>query len=152
VALETEAIRGALGRGLVPLLYGDVALDGTIGGTIVSTEQVLAFLARQLRPRRLIVVSDMDGVFTRDPRLDSAAERVPEITRANWDAVRLLLGGSRATDVTGGMRSKVEEMVRLVQEIPGLEARILSAGRPGALARALSDEEEREAGTIIRWG
>jgi hypothetical protein len=36
---------------------------------------------------------------------------VPSISAANWAEVRERLGGSHATDVTGGMLAKVEEMV-----------------------------------------
>lgn len=151
VAMDTGVVSEALARGLVPLVYGDVALDQTIGGTIVSTEQVLAFLARRLRPQRVVLISDVDGVFTSDPRCDRAAQRVPEITPANWPAVQRALGAARAADVTGGMRAKVEEMVRLAQQVPGLEVRILSARQPGALARALQEEHASDCGTLIRW-
>ncbi|HNR97683.1 MAG TPA: isopentenyl phosphate kinase, partial [Anaerolineae bacterium] len=151
VAMDTAVVAEALARGLVPLLYGDVAIDQTIGGTIVSTEQVLAFLARRLQPRRVVLISDVDGVFTSDPRSDPTAQRVPEITPANWPSVQRGLGASRAADVTGGMRAKVGEMVRLAEEVPGMEVRILSAERPGALASALQEEQAGDCGTVIRW-
>jgi isopentenyl phosphate kinase len=151
VALDLEPVQEALAHGLVPLVYGDVALDRVLGGTIVSTEQVLAYLARELHPQRLILVSDVDGIFAGDPRPDPEAAPVPEITEANWPEVCAVLGGSRATDVTGGMRSKAEEMVRLVHELPGLEVHILSGERPGALERALVTPEGGTGGTVIRW-
>ncbi len=151
VSLDTEHLREALANGLVPLVYGDVALDRTLGGTIVSTEQVLAYLAQELHPRRMILVSDVDGVYAGDPRLNPSAERVPEINRENWRTVQALLSGSHATDVTGGMRSKVEEMVHLAQQVPGLEVLILSAEHPGTLARALSTPHDHDTGTVIRW-
>ena len=151
VFLDVEPVREALAHGLVPLVFGDVALDRTLGGTIVSTEQVLAYLAQELHPQRMILVSDVDGVYAGDPGLDPAAERVPEINRENWPIVQALLSGSHATDVTGGMRSKVEEMVHLAQQVPGLAVRILSAEQPGTLARALSTPLDQETGTVIHW-
>jgi isopentenyl phosphate kinase len=151
VALDCEPVREALTRELVPLVYGDVALDRVLGGTIVSTEQVLAYLARELHPQRLILVSDVDGVFVGDPLSNPDALPVPQITKANWRQVQAALGGSHATDVTGGMRSKVEEMVRLAQELPGLEVQILSGERPGALEGALLAPQEGLGGTVIRW-
>ena len=151
VALDTGPVCEALAHGLVPLVYGDVALDRTLGGTIVSTEQVLAYLAQKLHPQRMILVSDVDGVYAGDPRLDRAAERVPEITRRNWSTVQAILSGSHATDVTGGMRSKVEEMVHLAQLMPGLTIRILSAEHSGTLAHALSTPHDQKTGTVIRW-
>jgi isopentenyl phosphate kinase len=148
--LNTEPVREALVRGLVPLVYGDVALDRAQGGTIVSTEQVLAYLAREMHPRWLILVTDVDGVFSGDPRRDPTAERIPEITPEKWPDVRALLREAHAVDVTGGMRSKVEEMLQLVQQVPHLKIRILSAERPGALAQVLAAPQEGMDGTLIR--
>jgi isopentenyl phosphate kinase len=55
----------------VPLLYGDVAFDRVRGGTIVSTEQVLAFVARQLPPQWLLLAGDTEGVLDRGRALSS---------------------------------------------------------------------------------
>ncbi len=150
VALETRPVAEALRRGLVPLVYGDVALDDELGGTIISTEQIFAYLTRRLRPARLILVGVVDGVFDGDPLRDSGARHVPEIGPANWESVRSALGGSHATDVTGGMLAKVEAMVDLVREMPGLRVRLLSGERPGDLENALL-QPEAAGGTVIHW-
>jgi isopentenyl phosphate kinase len=152
VSLETTPVEEALDRGLVPLVYGDVALDEVQGGTIIATEQVFSYLARKLHPRDLILVGEVDGVLDRDPLLDPSARPVPEISAANWAAVREVLGGSHATDVTGGMLAKVEEMVELVRELAGLTVRIISGERAGALESALHGTAETAGGTVIRWG
>jgi len=151
LALETFQIEQALAHGLVPLVYGDVALDAVQGGTIVSTEQIFAYLARRLRPDRLVLVGTVDGVFEGDPLRDPAACPVPEITAANWFGVRAALGGSYATDVTGGMRTKVEEMVALAQDLPGLVVHLISGERPGALEATLQRPTKFSGGTVIRW-
>ncbi len=149
VSLATEPVAQALAHGLVPLVYGDVALDEVQGGTIVSTEQVLACVARQLRPARLILVTTVDGVFEGDPLRDPAARVIPWVSRDNWPEVRASLGGSYAPDVTGGMASKVEEMVNLARDLPGLTVQILSGERAGALEAALCSPTS--AGTLINW-
>jgi isopentenyl phosphate kinase len=150
LALEMRPVEKALAHGLVPLVYGDVALDETWGGTIVSTEQVFVFLARWLHPVRLVLVGVVDGVFEGDPLRDPSARPVPEISAANWGEVRAALSGSHAPDVTGGMLAKVELMVDLVGELPGLEVRLVSGERPGALQAALLGSEFA-GGTLIRW-
>jgi isopentenyl phosphate kinase len=135
---------------LVPLLYGDVALDEVQGGTIISTEQIFACLARQLRPAQIVLVGVVDGVYDRDPLRDPSARPVPEISTTNWEAVRGRLGGSHATDVTGGMQTKVAEMVSLVRGLPGLTAHLISGGRHGALEAVLLDPARVSGGTVIR--
>lgn len=150
VSLEAAPVERALAKGLVPLLYGDVALDELQGGTIISTEQIFAYLARRLRPARLVLVGVVDGVFEADPLREPSARQVPEISAANWNAVQALLGGSHATDVTGGMLAKVEEMVALVRELRGMTVQLLSGERAGALKAALTSQVT-SGGTVIRW-
>jgi len=149
LTLETSPIDEALSHGLTPLVYGDAVLDEARGGTIVSTEQIFAYLARRLRPERLIMVGEVDGVFESDPVRDPAARPIPEITKHNWAQVRASLGGSHATDVTGGMLAKVEAMVALARELPGLTVHLLSGLRPGALESALSRPAAGAGGTVI---
>ena len=151
VTLETWPLERALSRGLVPLVFGDVALDERQGGTIISTEQIFAYLVPRLRPRRVLLVSVVDGVFDGDPLTETSARRVPEIAPENWDQVRSVLGGSHATDVTGGMLTKVEEMVALVRQTPGLEVTILSGERADALRVALQSPGDLAGGTKISW-
>jgi isopentenyl phosphate kinase len=151
VSLATAPVELALAQGLVPLIYGDVALDELQGGTIISTEQILAYLVRRLHPSHLVLVSHVDGVYDRDPLCDSSAQPVPEICAGNWPAVRAMLSGSHAPDVTGGMQAKVQEMVELVREHPGLTVRILSGEQDGTLEVALLNPGQCTAGTVIRW-
>jgi isopentenyl phosphate kinase len=75
---------------------------------------------------------------------------VPLISGENWAAVRAVLGGSYATDVTGGMLAKVEEMIELVHELPDLTVHLVSGERSGALQAALT-APEAAGGTLIRW-
>lgn len=151
VSLATGPVEQALGRGLVPVVYGDVALDAVQGGTIISTEQIFTYLARRLRPEQLVLVGVVDGVFEGDPLRDPSARPIAEISALNWEEIRPRLGGSHATDVTGGMQSKVEEMVNLVRDLPGLTVRIISGERQGALEAALLSLSGPPAGTLIRW-
>jgi isopentenyl phosphate kinase len=148
-AWHTEPIATALARGLAPVIHGDVAFDERQGSAIISTEQLLAHmaLATELRPSRIVLVGE-DAVYSADPRVDLHAERVPLISAANIGAVLHAAGGSHAVDVTGGMRSKVELMWRLVQALPGLEVRLIGPA-PGLLAAVLRGDDV-DAGTIIR--
>ncbi len=153
IALDTRPHRVLLAQGLIPLVYGDVALDATRGGTIVSTEEVFAFLARSdpaLRPERVILVGNVEGVYTGDPHRDPTARLIPRLTAEEALALNGL-GGSHGVDVTGGMASKVREMAALAREVPGLTVHILSGLVPGALEDALVTPE-RAPGTRIVAG
>jgi isopentenyl phosphate kinase len=145
VQLAMGPAEEALRRGLVPLIYGDVALDQVRGGTIVSTEALFAFMAGALQPQRILLAGVDAGV------LDEAAGVVQRITPERLPELRGVLGESQAIDVTGGMADKVISMVELVAEQPDLEVRIFSGLERGLVGRVLR-EPGFEAGTLIAAG
>lgn len=141
-------VREVLKHGLIPLVYGDVALDELWGTTIASTEAIFVYLARHLRPQRILLLGEVEGVYTSDPRKDALAQLIPTLQASHLAEVESGLSGSHAVDVTGGMRSKVHWMVGLLRELPGLRVQVLSGLHPALLETALADSQCR-AGTWI---
>jgi isopentenyl phosphate kinase len=142
-AWDLTPLRCALEAGLLPVVYGDVIFDLQRGGTILSTEDLFAHLARQLRPLRILLAGLEDGVWQDYP---ARTRRVEAITPENYPLIQPVLSGSDATDVTGGMASKVQQSLELVREMPGLEIYIFSGEINGAVERALTGEA---IGTLI---
>ncbi len=149
VQWHTETLALALARGLLPVVHGDVAFDRVQGCAIASTEALFTYLVRHtdLSPARIILVGET-SVYTADPYLNPHAERVPLITAANIDAVLAGAAGSRAVDVTGGMRSKLQLMWQLIEAAPNLQVHLITAKR-GTLQRALLDTDA-DLGTRMR--
>jgi isopentenyl phosphate kinase len=148
LVLDDYPVREALRRRLVPLIYGDVAFDAKQGCTIVSTESEFAYLAQRLRPARIVLVGEVNGVYDRDPLADPSARRVPCISPGTFAQVEARLAGSHGIDVTGGMLSKVREMVRLVARGDTQRVHLISGRPEGVLSRVLLDADATE-GTII---
>jgi isopentenyl phosphate kinase len=148
VYFDTTPLRQVLEAELVPLVYGDVAVDAVQGFTIVSTEQIFDAIARELPPARIVLAGVVDGVYQADPLAQPGAVRYAEITADNWHEVETVLGGSHGTDVTGGMLGKVRDMIHLVQAQPHLQIRVISGEIPGNVASALADGDSR-IGTLI---
>ncbi len=148
IELATRPIEIALEHDLIPLLFGDVAFDLTRGVTIASTEILFVYLAARLKPDRIVLAGQVNGVFSADPLREPQAERIPRITPSHFASVQAQLGSSHGVDVTGGMLTKVQLMVQLVREIPSIRAQIVSAETSGLLARALTGED-RDLGTWI---
>ncbi len=123
---------------MLPVIYGDVIFDQARGGTILSTEDLFAHLARQLSPRRILLAGMEAGVWENFPARTRLMER---ISLQSYETMRAGIGASASVDVTGGMAAKVGQMFDLIRDIPGLTARIFSAGEPGNLTRALAGEE-----------
>lgn len=138
------AIRKALEVNLLPVVHGDVAFDESLGGTILSTEDVFTFLCEQFSPSRILLAGIEAGVWEDFP---ARTKLVKEIQLADYEKMRAGIGGSASTDVTGGMKAKVEEMLALIQKNKGLTVQIFSAEENGYLTRALQGEN---VGTLLK--
>ncbi|MCI0519909.1 MAG: isopentenyl phosphate kinase family protein [Chloroflexi bacterium] len=134
-AWDLQPLRAALDAGLLPVVHGDVIFDQARGGTILSTEDLFDHLALHMRPQRILLAGIESGVWADYP---ACTRLVDEITPADYAAVLPALGGSSATDVTGGMASKVSQSLALAQTLPGLEILIFSGLEAGQVTAALS--------------
>ncbi|CAG0960988.1 isopentenyl phosphate kinase [Anaerolineales bacterium] len=137
------AIRKALEAHLLPVVHGDVAFDEALGGTILSTEDVFAFLAEHLPPTRILLAGIEAGVWADFP---ARTKLMKEIQLSDYEKMKAGIGGSASTDVTGGMKAKVEEMFALIQKNKGLTVQIFSSEEAGFLTRALKGEN---VGTLL---
>jgi isopentenyl phosphate kinase len=137
-------MRRALEAHLLPVVHGDVAFDEALGGTILSTEDVFAFLAEQFSPTRILLAGIEAGIWENFPARTRLAK---QIQLSSYEKMRAGIGNSASADVTGGMKSKVEEMFALIQKNKNLTVQIFSAEESGTLTRALNGEN---VGTLLR--
>jgi isopentenyl phosphate kinase len=140
---ETTPLRMALSAGIVPVIHGDVAFDEVRGGTILSTEDLFVSLARALNPDRILLAGLEPAVWADFPL---RTQKLSKITPDTFHAISAGVGKAAGADVTGGMESKVEQMLNLVEEIPGLTVQIFSGEAMGNLVKALTGET---LGTLI---
>jgi isopentenyl phosphate kinase len=144
VYLAVQPVEAALQAGLVPVVYGDVAFDTVRGGTIISTEEIMTYLADSFRPSWFLLAGETAGV------LDGQGRVVSSIHRYNLAEIQPALGGSRGTDVTGGMAAKVLSLMTLVEQRPEMSIRIFSGLEVGLLSRLLLNPTH-PAGTCLRY-
>lgn len=142
---DLAPLQAAMQAGLLPVMHGDVVFDRVRGGTILSTEDLFMYLARQLQPERILLAGIEAGVWEDYPTCD---QLIPEITPERLPEIFPALGGSSKTDVTGGMSSKVQQSLVLIEEFPDLLIQIFSGESPGNVKRALLGES---AGTTLRY-
>ncbi len=134
-----STVSAALSNGLVPVVHGDVALDSILGGTIASTEEIFDWLAYSVPASRLILLGEVDGIYSADPTLDPNASRIRHITPETVDSLQAGLGGSHGVDVTGGMAAKVAQSIGMVTRHPGIEIIVCSGLTPGNVFRILTE-------------
>ncbi len=90
--------------GVTPVLHGDVVTDTVRGASIVSGDQIVASLARALSPALVGLATDVPGVLGKDGSV---------IARIATGRAEGIAGGSVNTDVTGGMKGKLAELLAL---------------------------------------
>ncbi len=104
VAFECRHLEKMLMLKMVPVIHGDVVMDLSRGACIVSGDQLVRYLAVALKIDRVGLATDVPGVL-------DGGHVVPEITKKM--APSLQIGNSMHTDVTGGMRGKINELLGL---------------------------------------
>ena len=134
---DLNPLERALKNGIIPVVYGDVVFDEVRSGTILSTEDLFMHLAREMRPQRILLAGLEDGVYADFP---ARKHKVESVTPKSYKKIIGSVGASASTDVTGGMSSKVKQMISLVEEIPDISVQLFSGLEEGNLKRVLDGE------------
>ncbi len=110
VMKDEETLRALAERGLMPVMFGDVTADREQGLAIVSGDQLIEVLCRMFDPSLVVFVSDIDGLYDRDPKTDHRARLIGEVTAAKLAEIP---AETTVADVTGGVRAKMAAMLRM---------------------------------------
>lgn len=126
-------IKAALNANCVPVLYGDAFINKH-GFSIVSGDEMAYFLGKALKAQNVFFAANVDGVF------DEKRKVIKEI---NWKNYKKTLNfiKDNEKDVTGGMRKKVEAMLKISRL--GINVAIVNGSRKNELKKALSGEKVR---------
>jgi glutamate 5-kinase len=104
---------------------------------IGDNDNLSALVANLVDADWLIMLTDLAGLFTADPRLDTDAELIPEIAVID-EIVYDLAGGSASALGTGGMTTKVEAAELATRS--GTHVVIAAGGEPDVLLRLVRGE------------
>ena len=105
--LNARATMSALlGLGAVPVVNeNDTVATAEI--RFGDNDRLAARVAAMISADLLILLSDIDGLYSGNPRRDEAAHHVPEVTAIN-DDVMAMAGTANASYASGGMITKLE--------------------------------------------
>ena len=95
-----------LGLGAVPVINENdtVATQELRYG---DNDRLSARVAQMVSAECLVVLSDVDGLYTADPRRDASARYVDEVTEVTREVLDMA-GGTGSSHGSGGMRTKLE--------------------------------------------
>jgi isopentenyl phosphate kinase len=134
VSFLDEPLFLALDHGLLPVIYGDIAMDRQQVAAVCSTERLFEMIVPRLLERgwtvrRVVWLGETDGLY------DAEGRTVPRVSAENFEEAARAIGDPAGADVTGGMRHRLETALSLAQlGIPSLLANGLT---PGLLERAV---------------
>lgn len=113
-----------LKAGITPVSFGDIYLEdpATIG--IYSGDQIMLDLSERFKPRRAVFISDVDGLYDRNPKLYKDAK----LLRSIYDDATI---ESSVADVTGGIKGKIETIKKMKEFVP--EIYMLNGAKPERL-------------------
>jgi isopentenyl phosphate kinase len=135
---DLNPLKMMLENNIVPVIHGDVVLDKYIKFSVLSGDQIIAHLARELKPHKVGVGTNVDGVLYKGNTLRY-------LHPADFDRLKQEIKGSDSTDVTGGMLKKVTELVELANF--GISSQIFNANVAGNITKFLTTFNE--FGTFI---
>jgi isopentenyl phosphate kinase len=108
---DLRPMRNWLRIGCMPSTGGDIVTDTKRGFSVVSGDQLAAYLAIKLRASRLIFGTDVDGIFDENPKLNPHAKVLRELTTSSALHVARRASALTTPDITGGMAGKIVEAV-----------------------------------------
>ncbi|MGD6853288.1 MAG: isopentenyl phosphate kinase [Candidatus Bathyarchaeia archaeon] len=121
-----------------PVLYGDVVFDDKIGFTVLSGDQLVAYLALKYKATKIVVGTDTDGLFDSDPKTNPNAKPFKKLNLKELKDLQPKLGKAAGTDVTGGMAGKIAELIPAVEA--GVHVTVTGATKGLSIYRALTDQ------------
>ena len=134
-----NTLQGLLELGVVPLLNeNDVVAVDEIGAVFGDNDRLSALVANLVDADLLLILTDIDGLYTADPRADPTATLIPFVERVD-DRIEALAGRHLQPWARGGMPTKLEA-ARLVTS-SGIPMIMANGRDDGVAIRAACGEQ-----------
>lgn len=137
-----ETLVRLLELGVIPIVNeNDTVADDEI--RYGDNDRIAALVANMIGAETLVLLTDTDGLYTADPRLNADASLIEEIASVDAE-LEAVAGGAGSQRGSGGMASKVA--AAKIASWSGVRTVIAQTSTPGVIAAAL---EGSGVGTTI---
>ena len=134
-----EAVSTLLQLGVVPIFNeNDVVSTSEINSVFGDNDRMSAYVASKIDADLLVLMTDIDGLYTGNPKTDPNARKINEITDLT-EEIFAYAKGAGSTFSTGGMKTKL--LAAQIAQKGGCGTLILSGYEKDGLTRALRGEE-----------
>ena len=127
-----------LDLGVIPVFNeNDVVSTAEIGSAFGDNDRMSAMVASKIDADLLVILTDIPGLYTADPKKDESAQLLCEIESLD-DTVLSYAGGAGSTHSTGGMKTKL--LAAKIASVAGCGTIIASGYEANSLIRLLAGE------------
>ena len=141
-----NTVNALLDMGIIPIVNENdtVAIDELDGENIGDNDRLSAMVATIVNADLLILLTDIDGLYTTNPREDPNAEQLDEVAEIT-DEIRTMAGGTGSSRGTGGMRTKIIAAEMATEA--GIDVCVMNGENPKRLYHFL---EGQKLGTLFK--
>lgn len=143
----TNTFNTLLEMGIIPIVnendsvsYTEIESDERLFG---DNDMLSAVVAVLCKAKRLIILSDIDGLFDSDPRFNRNAKLLQRIDNID-ESIYSLAGGAGSRRGTGGMKTKLQAASMATAQ--GTDTVIINGKNPSAIYDII---EGKPAGTLF---
>lgn len=135
-----NTLLGLLALGVVPIVNENdvIASEELEGAVFGDNDNLSAMVANLIDADLLVLLTNIDGLYTADPRSNPKARLVPRVDDID-EAIEKLAGGAVDKEATGGMVTKVQ--AAKLATASGTAVVIANGAIPDALLRVAAGEE-----------
>jgi len=138
-----KAVQGFLSLGMIPLVGGDMLFDSKMGFSVGGGDQLTALFAKRFYAENVIFVTDVEGIYTKNPKQFQDAKLIPSINMIHLSKIIEKTDNSSLKDASGAMKGKLQTILSLRDEIvKGTKVSILSMINYGNLKSLLGNKGE----------
>ncbi len=130
----TNTFQALLESGIIPIVnendsvsYTEIESKDRLFG---DNDMLSAVVSVLVQAKKLVIFSDIDGLYEADPRFHPQAKLIGRITEIN-ESLYELAGGAGSRRGTGGMRTKLQAAELATRQ--GIDVTICNGTRPEAL-------------------
>lgn len=147
-----KAINSLLNKNIIPIINENdaVSVDELGHCTKFGENDTLSAVVTKLTDADLLIImSDVDGLYTANPQSDASASLIPYVSKID-DTILSMAGGAGSIFSTGGMETKLKaaeyvmtlgkSMVITSAEYPSVVFEILNGTEKGTLFKAENNE------------
>lgn len=133
-----ELIEEIIKNSFSPIMYGDIIIQNG-NYRIISGDEIIVDLSKRFKPDEVIFITDVDGLYSSDPKEYSNAKFFREIKAAEINIK------DKGKDATGSMTGKVEKIKLMLPYTR--KVMIVNGLFPERVRKALNEEET--IGTVV---